>query len=608
MPNINVTGKNTLQVGYLYKDLLAAVNTQGTLNTAGLTPSPAGIYSQTGINLVTFTLNSTVYNPSEMGGALHIPAGFEWMFDGVKPVEHNFFVWPEDITAVWSATGGSIHAQPDGATNTNAYYYQVCYEWTDGSGMIHRSAPSIPVAVTTTSTGTSGSITVNVPYARLTYKTANKIRIVIYRWSVANQDYYRVTSVSSPTLNNPAADSVAFVDTLADASIIGNDLIYTTGGVVEDIGAPGFNAQAMFDDRLWGVEDTNLLWFSKQVIQGTPVEFSDLFTLYIAPTSGAQGGTGPITAIAVMGSYLIIFKRDAIYYINGTGPDNTGANNQYNGPIYITSTVGTDNPNSVVLTPNGLMFQSDKGIWMLNGNLETQYIGSPVESYTTTNIGTVANTVTSALCIPGTNQVRFTMSNDITLMYDYFYGQWATFTNTPAISSTVYQGLHTYLNIFGQVLQETPGIYLDISVPVVMSFTTSWIKLAGLQGYERFYHFLLLGNYISPHQLIVQIAYDYNPAPVQQSIITPLNYNAPWGGDPTWGASTPWGGTPTLEQWKVHVNNFGQKCQAFQITLTEAYNPIFGNKAGAGLTLSNLNCVVGIKKGYRPIRASNSVG
>jgi len=593
------TSQPVLQVGYLFKDLLAAVNTQGTVNNAGLTPSPSPIFSQSGINLASFTLSNPIYT-SEIGSSLQLGAGFEWMYDGVKPVEHGFHVWPEDITAVWSTSGGSIHAQPDGSTNTNAYYYQVCYEWTDGQGIIHRSAPSVPVAVTTTGSGSSGSIMVNIPYARLTYKTTNKIRIVIYRWSVAQPGYYRVTSITSPTLNDPTSDSVAYIDTLADASIIGNDLIYTTGGVVANIAAPGSIARALFDDRSWFVfaEDRNLLGFSKQVIENTPVEYASEFTLYVAPTTGAQGSTGPMTAIYPMDDKLVIFKKDAIYYINGTGPDNTNANNQYSQAIFVTSTVGTDNPASIVLTPAGLMFQSDKGIWLLGRDLSTTYIGAEVEGFN-------SQTVTSVLAVPATNQVRFTLDNNYALMYDYFYKQWGTFKNVNAISSCIYQGLHTYLNPSGQILQETPGLYADGPNPVLISFTTSWFNMAGLQGYERFYDFLLLGNYVSPHFLLMNVAYDYGPN-TQQVLISPNNLTPVFGSDQLFGQTTPFGGPGNLEQWRVHTTQ--QTCQSFQISLQEIFNPVFAGQPGAGFTMSGINCKVGLKKGFRPIRAINSAG
>jgi hypothetical protein len=300
-----------------------------------------------------------------------------------------------------------------------------------------------------------------------------------------------------------------------------------------------------------------------------------------------------------MDDKAILFKKDAIYYFNGTGPDNTGANSQYSQPIFITSTVGCANPNSIVLIPNGLMFQSDKGIWLIGRDLSTEYIGAPVEAYNSA-------IVQSALTIPGTNQVRFTLSNGVTLMYDYYYNRWGTFENIPAISSCLFQGLHTYLDQYGNIFQESPGTYLDGSNPVLLSFTTSWINLAGMQGYQRAYFFNLLGTFLTPHKLELQIAYDYNPSPTQQSVITPSNYSYPWGSDPTWGFTTPWGGSQKLEQWKVNL--IRQTCMSFKITFNEIFDPSYGVTAGAGLTVSGLNLVVGLKKGYRPVPPSNTIG
>jgi hypothetical protein len=177
--------------------------------------------------------------------------------------------------------------------------------------------------------------------------------------------------------------------------------------VVENIGAPATNILSLYNGRLFLVsaEDNNLLWFSKQVIESTPVEMSDLFTLFVSPTIGAQGNTGPISALAAMDSNLMVFKPNAaIYYINGTGPDNTGASNDFSQPVFVASTVGCDNPNSITLMPQGLMFQSDKGIWLLGRDLSTNYIGAPVEDFN-------EQAVLGSLTIPGTNQVRFMLES-----------------------------------------------------------------------------------------------------------------------------------------------------------------------------------------------------
>jgi hypothetical protein len=585
LPSVTPIGDMYL-VPYLIKDFLVSTNKMTGASTSG------PIYTQTGINLATFGINNSGQYSSEIASTLHLTGGQLWMYDGVRPVEHGFQVWPENIALVGSGAGGNLSAQQ--------YYYQVTYEWTDNQGNLHRSAPSIPAGIVTS--GSTSSVTLNIPTLRLTYKVApNPVRIVVYRWSVAQQVYYQASSITSPVINNPGVDSVTFVDTLADSAIIGNPIIYTTGGVIEDIAAPASTASVLFKNRLFLVdaEDQNLLWFSKVVIEAVPVEMSDLLTVYIAPTSGAQGSTGPITALSAMDDKLIIFKRDAIYYITGAGPDNTGAQNDFSDPIYVTSSVGCANPNSIVLMPTGIMFQSDKGIWLLGRDLSTQYIGAPVEAYNT-------QTVSSAVAVPGTNQVRFILTNNITLMYDYYYAQWGTFTNIRAISSHLYKGLHTYLNSFGQVLQEQQGMYLDDSNPVLMSFTTSWIAAGGLQGYERFYELFLLGTYLTPFTLNVGMGYDYNSSPSQAVVVTPDNYSGPWGAESVWGAGGGWGGPGNVFEARVFPEQ--QKCESFQITVEEVYDPSLGVAAGAGLTLSGLEMVIGIKKGYRTTSAAKSFG
>jgi hypothetical protein len=659
LPSVTVNG-DLAQVSYLYKDLIESLNTLANPQQT----TTGGIYSQTGIQLANFTIATQGLDSAEIGNSLILSGGFGWMYDGYLPVEQNFFLWPENVEASLVAdptpTGTALNASkaltvssgtnitvgmnvydttnssyiPSGTVVTavsgtavtlskatthaisgdtitftgnvtaQQYYYQAVYEWADNQGNVHRSAPSIPVTVTATAGHTS--IKLNIPTLRLTYKTANPVKIVVYRWSAANQTYYQTflaqgypNSITSPILNFTSVDSVVFEDVASDSAIIGNSIIYTTGGVVEDVNPPASNLITLFDTRVWMVdaEDPNLLWFSKQVIENTPVEMSDLFTFYVAPTTAAQGSTGPITALSVMDDKLIIFKKNAIYYINGIGPDNTGNSNGYSQPIFITSTVGCSNQQSIVFINDGLMFQSDKGIWLLGRNTSTQYIGSPVEEF---NDGVVQ----SAVNVPETNQVRFTLSTGQTLMYDYFYGQWGTFVNVPAVSSTIFQGVHTYLDSYGKIYQETPGQYLDGSKPVLISFKTSWFNLANLQGYERFYDFYILARYLTPHFLLCSVAYDYNDSILHRKLISPTNFSSatPSG----FGVPTPFGSPANREQWRIHAKQ--QLCQSFQLTISEVFNPAYGTVPGAGFTMSGITAEVEIKRGTRPVKGGNSAG
>lgn len=585
-PNVTVVG-STLSFAYLIRDLIIPTN-----KTQGSTVSSA-VYAQTGINWVTIDLTAENILTSEIGQNLHIAGGFLWMYDGYTPVEHGFFLYPDYVEVATSTSGGSISDQ--------TYYYVMIYEWTDNQGNIHRSAPSIPT-VRVTSGGNTSTNTINCPTYRLTYKTANPVKLVGYRWSTAQQTYYQFTSVTIPTLNSTTVDSVAITDTLADASIVGNSILYTTGGVIENISAPAPTAMTLFKSRFFMVdsEDKNLIWYSKQVIEGTPVELSDLFTIFVAPTIGAQGSTGDILALSSMDDKLIIFKRDAIYYITGNGPDNVGTNNDFSDPVFITSTIGCSNQNSIVLTPDGLMFQSGSEIWLLGRDLSTNYIGAPVEDAT-------ESPVVSAITVPDTNQVRFTLASGSTAVYDYYYAQWDTFNGIPGISSTVYQEKHTFIDQYGRVQKQGDG-YLDGTSPVLMKLKTGWFNLAGLQGYERAYFFYLLGQFITPHKLLVEIAYDFAQAPSQSVIIQPTNYSGTYGDNSPYGeiVGQGFGGPGSLEQWKIFFQQ--QRCQSFQITITEIFDSTYGTVAGAGFTLSGINLVVGMKKGYYQIPTSNQRG
>jgi len=586
LPTVSVYG-TVARMSYLIRTLLVPVNkSQGATNINGK-------YNLDGINLVNFDFNVTSRGISEIAGSLNLTGGILWQYDGIKPVEQGFNVWPEDMVVQTSTIGGNISSQ--------LYYYVAVYEWTDAAGNIQRSAPSIPFAITTTGPNTSSN-TVHIPTLRITYKVnPNPVRIVLYRWSVAQQTFYQITSLTNPLLNNIAVDDVSYVDTLADADITGNPILYTTGGVIENIGAPGCDVSTLYKSRLFIVdaEDKNLLWYSKQVIEATPVEMSDLLTIFIAPTSGAQGSTGNITALSVMDDKLIIFKRDAIYYITGNGPDNTGANNDFSEPVYITGTVGCNNPVSIILQPQGIMFQSDKGIWLLGRDLSTTYIGAPVQKFN-------SSLVKAALTIPGTNQVRFTMDNGVTLMYDYYQQQWGTFNGIPGISSTLYKGLHTSLNSLAIIQQETPGTYLDGAHPVLISFTSAWIKLTELQGFQRAYQIFLLSNYLTPHKLNVNIVYDYGQGIRQNNVITPTNFSLAYGLDPLYGNGNPYGGPGNIEQWRIFLQQ--QKCQSFQISVQEMYDPSQGIMPGAGLTMSGMNLLIGTKSSTPKLNASQSVG
>lgn len=601
VPNISLSGSN-VSVSYLQKDLLVPINTSVASNSFLNTIVP--FYSQTGINQGTFTFSTSSISSKQSGNTLSLNGGFLWNYDGQQAVENNFFLYPEayifgnlPLFGVGSVSIGITIQQ---------YQYQTVFEASDGHGNVYQSTPGISNQFNFSKivTGSTCSLQLNTSTPSLSYRNPlNPIKISLYRWSQAQPTFYKVGSfvytgvfqtngtvtstltVTQNSLGFPLSAytpyNLQFNDVTPDSSIVGNEILYTNGNVIEDSPAPAFIATDIFDERFWGISaEDGSLWFSKPIVANTPIEMSGNFTLYVPPNQTSQGTTQRPLCLCPMDEKQILFCKSSLLYIIGTGPDITGANSQYSEPTPIPSQVGCTNQNSIVQTPYGIMFQSDNGIWMLGRDLSIKYVGKEVEGYN-------SQTVTSAVCVPGTNEVRFSLGNGLRIVYDLLADQWTSFSGISVQSGVIVNSIDTVVTPTGQVYQETPNVYLDGTVPVVMSFTTGWINLSGLQGYARAYWMEILGTFISPHTYTIGIAYDYNPAIVQTSTINPYN---------TIGSGS------FIEQWEIAFAR--PQCQSFQLT----FNEISSGLAGAGIMISGISLTYGKKKSFaRNIAPRNKV-
>lgn len=585
---INLLSTNVFQTALLQKDLLfTSVSNTGTVNT----------YSQTGVISSIFDFTVTNLNTQVLGDNLHIGSGLISMYDGANIVEHNFNLYPEAISIVVNTSGGNL-------TDSSSYGYQVTYEWTDNQGQLHRSAPSPVISIMTGSHSNASQAVLTIPTLRITAK--KDAIIVIYRTQANGTVYYRLNSPIAPLYNNTTTDTVTYTDNASDASIAANEQLYTTGGEVNNSAPPASSIIGEFKNRIILIpsEDPTSFWYSKQVIPGSPVEFSDVFVQNIGTDDG------PITAFIQMDSNGIFFKEHSIFYISGDGPSPSGENNDFSQALSIAADVGCISSESLILMPMGIIFKSHKGIYLLSRGLSVQYIGSDVEKYND-------NTITSAQLISHTNQIRFTLDNSIVLVYDYFVSQWSVFTNINTISSIITNNTFTYVQPDGLVLQESPGIFNDNGAFIKLRVVTSWLSLAGIQGFQRIYKALILGQYFGPHKLLVQFAYDFNPINIQQTYIDATRElsNGPFGSDPVFGINSPFGGEYPLYQWRIFNSN--QTCQSIQITIEDI--PVSGpyiTKQGSmstatyneSLSLSAISLELGMKKGLNKLAKSKSFG
>lgn len=586
-----------------------------------------------------------------------------FMYDGNSVTEHSYNFYPENSSASLSGSGGSLtsgsyeyevtyewndnqgqlhrsapsqplivdtsHTTPTPVTftavfasgansftassTTGLFVGQVLTDSTTGGNLqagttitkISGSTITIDLPTAGASAGSPGdtlstsytiSSALTIPTLRVTSKVG--VNCVVYRTQANGTIFYRVGSV----VNSTTANTVSFTDTVSDYALAFNEQLYTNGGEVENIAMPATALIAQYQNRLVAIpaENPYQVMYSKQTGRSvgsallSPVNFSsEIFYINVDQRGGA------LTSLSPLDDKLALFKESSIFYMYGQGPAPNGTNNDFSNPVLVTTDSGCVDSASVVIMPQGLMYKSAKGIYLLNRAIQSSYIGADVQSFN-------ASTITSGRLITTANEVRFSLDDGETiLVFNYFTGQWATFVDLNAVDSVLFQGLYTYLDTaLNSIYQETPGSYTDDGKPIAIKAVTSWLSMVGIQGFQRVMKLLFLGDYLSPHSLTVSVAYDFNPSVTQTTIINTQAYTQyTYGSDYTYGATSPEGGeSPQDFQFGIFTQR--QKCESIQITLEE--NPL--TPYGQGLSMSGIAMEVGQKKGLYKLPASKLVG
>lgn len=563
-----------------------------TMFKATLESVDATLYSRRGVGVVTydFVRTSGIYDSlsRQIGKNSHMVGGIMQMYDGQSLVELGFNLYPENIEATDSASGGSM--------SDGTYLYYVTYEWYDNKGQLHRSAPSTPLSVVVNGGGSSQSVDLTIPSLFHTDKkpasvmfpnySRTNVTIGVYRTENAGSIAYKVSSNSNPTFNDNT-ETISFTDTLADADIIDNEILYTTGGVLENFPPPPCSAVSTYRNRLVVINDENKneLWFSKSQVTGEGIAFHPLFKILVDPAGG------DCTTVQALDDKLIIFKNDSIQVTAGDGPNDLGQQNDFYAPQLIPTDVGCPFPESIVQTPDGIMFKSNKGIYLLDRSLQTQYIGKDVEDFN-------GLTITSANIVKDQNLVIFTPIDGLAPVYDFFQRQWGTFDNFQSQDAVIWQSQYVRLQDDGTVSVSEADSFLDNMVPYKLRLTSGWISLAGLQGFQRIYSLVLLGTFKSDHQLKVSVGYNFEPTYQQVNYFDATTIVGPtfYGDQVYYGAEGYGDDKESVMQCRVMIDR--QKCQAIRFKIEDVTNNI---NSGESYSITGAAIVAGVKAGtFRP--------
>ena len=487
--------------------------------------------------------------------------------------------------------------KPDGYTNqvgpsSGIVQVVAVYEWWDNRGQRHQSAPSLPLQFRVGAPAVTG-IEVNT-YGWLPKDT----RVVLYRTVNNGTTFYRLPSHSatqedepgiraypyagSPALTGGATPGTVtisplywwtpFVSVLQESALTSNEVLYTDGGVVPNEEPPSNTCIADWDGRVWvgGLSQKNQVAFSKTLRSNESVNFSDIFRLEV----GSQ--LEKVVALQGMDDKLIVFKEDSIYVIYGDGPNDLGQGATYRAQL-VTSEQGCLGPKGVISTPKGVMFHNAAGIYMVTRSLQIEFAGARVED-TTTN-----RTVHGAALVPDRTQVRFMLSGgNYAVVYDYLLDVWYRFTNHQSCaggSCEMWKGNFSFLNAGGAMKVQNAGYLDDYAAGtgnyIPTTLETAWIKSGDVEGLQRVYKALVLGELIVGHTLTINVGFDYDSAYTDTKTWTPAELAA-------------------LPRYQLEIRPSRQRCQAMRFRIQDTGTPPAESQ---GYIMTYLMLEVGIQQG-----------
>jgi len=396
---------------------------------------------------------------------------------GRFPLWASYPLAGEELTVANSATAGSLVA--------GVYSYIMIYQTYDSNGNVSYSSPLFATSHTVPGGTTSVDLTWRFTDGFLDQTRNN---VAIYRTELNGSIFYFLKNV---TYTSGLTTTSTTNDGLADASLILNNVLYTTGDLIDSAPAPLVKSMSIAKSRLWIVspENNDQVFYSKKIYPNEAPQFNSVYSLQVQATGGN------LQAVAEMDDKVIIFRENAIYVTYGDGIDEIG-NGSFADPQLLTMSLGCKYPRSIVLNDKGLFFMSYEGIYMVTRGLTVEYVGAPVENYNSL-------TITQALNLVDRHQIWFMSAEGTTLVHDDYFGTWHAFTNQATYAACILNdGTPVYYRTLaaakypGKLMIEDDTKYYDGASdnPIPITLETGWLSLTGIQGFQRMRTFTFVGT------------------------------------------------------------------------------------------------------------------
>lgn len=491
--------------------------------------------------------------------SIHIGGPHVISYDGVNVVEAGLPVADEIVSSVPTV-------------GINAYLYVITYSWINNKGVLIEGSPSDIFTASNVQT----PITIEARTLKLTDKVGVKINL--YRSVDQGSDFFLAAQLE----NDPMVETVTFTDTVSDSTLLTRARLYTLGGVLPNDPVPQGNIIKVQGNRLGiaGIpEEPSSFRFSKL---GLATAFPEEFVIPVRPDDGDV-----LSGLAKLDEYWLLFKHDSIFIVSGTGPDDTGLNNDFV-LRRVASDVGCIDPRSILETERYVLFKSRKGIYSIDRGLKVDYIGAPVEAFNSFEI--ISSTI-----YPEMNEARFVTDGEYILIYNYFIEAWSIFTKFDAVSSTLFNNTYFHMKESGIIYREFKSgevtDFNDNGRAIRMRIRTPWLWINNQLSLKRYKRIALLSEYSPDGIIAIGLHYDYLEGIQQLVTFDPEELRA--YGTGSYGSGRYSGNGVIDLRSKIRK----QKAQSISLEI------IFDN-ANKDFTFSGLVMEAGVKKGLKQAKVA----
>lgn len=303
--------------------------------------------------------------------------------------------------------GGSL-------TPLATYGYCAFIESISAEGDLWRSPPSVPTIVTLTGVNQSVNVSVKVPAQEPLFRFFN---VVLCR-TLANGSVYRRLATQRVILG---ANNVFTLDGVADSVLDDGELLYT-GGETSTAITPAASHVFIHDDRLWLInrDFRSELSYSKNLRPGRQPEFTDENVIDI------DDEFGDLTNGCSVEGRGIVFKRNAIYFVQGDGFTDSGSGENYR-TTRVSQDIGSLPGSPIVVAGDTVYFVSERGIYSINTQAQLEFAGAGVDQYLNQPLVQTSETVYDGCFVPDKDEVRFVTTNYV-LVFSRTFGTWTRWT------------------------------------------------------------------------------------------------------------------------------------------------------------------------------------